>query len=126
MRRKLRQRRPRSNDVKMILVDTGSSVEVMYYDLFEQLKLLKSDLKPSRAPLIGFNAQSYWPSGTATLIVQVGSQELLTEFVVVDISSPYNAIIDQDWLHKIESVDSTLHQVIKFATLRGDKTLYRD
>ena len=43
-------------DVKRILVDTGSLVEVMYYDLFKQLKLSQSDLKLARAPLVGFNA----------------------------------------------------------------------
>ena len=32
-------------DVRRILVDTDSSVEVMYYDLFKQLKLTQSDLK---------------------------------------------------------------------------------
>ena len=33
------QLRMNGYDVKMILVDTGSSVEVMYYDLFKQLKV---------------------------------------------------------------------------------------
>ena len=56
-------------NVKMILVDTGSSVEVMYYDLFKQLKLTQSNLKTARAPLVGFNTQSHWPLGTMTLKV---------------------------------------------------------
>ncbi|XP_057459277.1 uncharacterized protein LOC130749939 [Actinidia eriantha] len=34
-------------DVKRILVDTGSSIEVMYYDLFKQLKLPQDKLKPA-------------------------------------------------------------------------------
>ena len=46
-------------DVKRILVDTGSSIEVMYYDLFKQLKLSKLDRKLAQAPLVNFNAQSY-------------------------------------------------------------------
>ena len=53
-------------DMNMILVDTGSSIEVMYYDLFKQLKLSQSNLKTVRAPLVGFNAQSHWPLGTMT------------------------------------------------------------
>ncbi|GFS29937.1 hypothetical protein Acr_00g0009190 [Actinidia rufa] len=52
------QLRMNNYDVKRILVDTRSSVEVMYYDLFKQLKLPQSDLKPSRASLVRFNAQS--------------------------------------------------------------------
>ena len=44
-------------------MDTGSSIEVMYCDLYEQLNLDKEDLKLARAPLVGFNAQSHWPLG---------------------------------------------------------------
>ena len=46
-------------NVKRILVDMGSLVEVMYYDFFKQLKFTQSDLKPVQAPLVGFNAQSH-------------------------------------------------------------------
>ena len=69
-------------------MDSGSSVEVMYFDLFKQLKLSQDDLKPTRAPLIGFNTQAHWPLRTVTLKVRAGSQEIETEFVVVDTSSP--------------------------------------
>ncbi|XP_057489449.1 uncharacterized protein LOC130775334 [Actinidia eriantha] len=113
-------------DVKRILVDTGSSVEVMYYDLFKQLKLPQDELKPARAPLVGFNAQAHWPLGTVSLKTRVGSQELMTEFVVVDIPSPYNAIVGRDWLHRMKGVASTLHQAIKFVTPRGDEVIYGD
>ncbi|GFY86367.1 hypothetical protein Acr_05g0000060 [Actinidia rufa] len=103
-------------DVRRILVDTGSSVEVMYYDLFKQLKIPQDQLKPSRAPLVGFNAQAHWPLGTVSLKTRAGSQELMTEFVVVDIPSPYNAIVGRDWLHRMKGVASTLHQAIQFLT----------
>ncbi|GFZ11224.1 hypothetical protein Acr_22g0006220 [Actinidia rufa] len=78
-------------DVKRILVDTGSSVKVMYYDLFKQLKLPQDKLKPARAPLVGFNAQAHWPLGTM-----------------------------------MKGIASTLHQVIKFATRRGEEAIYGD
>ncbi|XP_057459235.1 uncharacterized protein LOC130749892 [Actinidia eriantha] len=65
-------------DVKRILVDTRSLVEVMYYDLFKQLKLPQDELKPVRAPLVGFNAQAHWPLGTVSLKTRAGSQELMT------------------------------------------------
>ncbi|XP_057493157.1 uncharacterized protein LOC130778645 [Actinidia eriantha] len=113
-------------DVKRILVDTGSSVEVMYYDLFKQLKILQDQLKPSRAPLVGFNAQAHWPLGTMSLKTRAGSQELMTEFVVVDIPSPYNAIVGRDWLHRMKGVASTFHQAIKFLTHRGEEAVYGD
>ena len=61
------QLRINNYDTKRILVDTESSVEVMYNDLFKQLKLSQANLKPSRAPLVQFNAQSHWSLRTITL-----------------------------------------------------------
>ncbi|XP_057510747.1 uncharacterized protein LOC130793111 [Actinidia eriantha] len=113
-------------DVKRILVDTRSSVEVMYSDLFKQLKLPQDELKSARAPLVGFNAQAHWPLGTVSLKIRAGSQELMTEFVVVDIPSPYNAIVGRDWLHRMKGVAFKLHQAIKFVTPRGEEAIYGD
>ena len=86
----------------------------MYYDLFKQLKLSQLDLKLAWAPLVRFNTQSQL------------DLKLVIEFVVVDIPSPYNAIVGRDWLHRMKGVASTLHQVIKFVTPKGEKTLYGD
>ena len=63
------QLRMNDYDVKRILVDTGSSIEVMYYDLFKQLKTHSIRLKICLSPLVEFNAQSHWPLGTVTLKV---------------------------------------------------------
>ncbi|XP_057488466.1 uncharacterized protein LOC130774448 [Actinidia eriantha] len=113
-------------DVKRILVNTGSSVKVMYYDLFKQLKIPQDELKPARALLVRFNAQAHWPLGTVSLKTRAGSQELMTEFVVVDIPSPYNAIVGRDWFPRMKGMASTLHQAIKFVMPRGEETIYGD
>ncbi|XP_057493212.1 uncharacterized protein LOC130778721 [Actinidia eriantha] len=60
-------------DVKRILVDTGSSFEIMYYNFLKQLKFSQAYLKPAQALLVGFNAQSHWTLGFVTLKVYVGS-----------------------------------------------------
>ncbi|XP_058180075.1 uncharacterized protein LOC131298613 [Rhododendron vialii] len=44
------------HDVKRVLIDQGSSTEVMYYDLFKKLDLPESALQPTDVPLIGFNS----------------------------------------------------------------------
>ncbi|GFS29531.1 hypothetical protein Acr_00g0007120 [Actinidia rufa] len=113
-------------DIKRILIDIGSSVEVMYYDLFKQLKLPLDQLKIARAPLVEFNAQAHWPLGILSLKTRVDSQKLMTEFVVIDIPSPYNAIMGRDWLHRMKGVASTLHQVIKFLMPREDIKVLED
>ncbi|XP_057468129.1 uncharacterized protein LOC130757378 [Actinidia eriantha] len=62
----------------------------------------------------------------SSIKIRASSQELMIEFVVVNILSPYNTIIGRDWLHKIKGVASTLHEAIKFATPQGKETLYGD
>ena len=42
-------------DVKRVLVDQGSGVEIMYPNLFKRLKLMSEDLTCYDSPLIGFN-----------------------------------------------------------------------
>ncbi|GFZ14402.1 hypothetical protein Acr_24g0005920 [Actinidia rufa] len=61
-----------------------------------------------------------------SLKTRTGSQELIMEFVVVDIPSPYNAIVGRDWLHRIKGVASTLHQAIKFVTPQCEEAIYGD
>ena len=41
-------------DMRRILIDPGSSSEIMYAGLFDNLGLKKSDLRPTSIPLFGF------------------------------------------------------------------------
>ena len=91
------------------MVDSSNSVEVMYYDLFKQLKLTTADLKLAWALLVGFYAQAHWPLRIVILKIWASSQELVIEFIVIDLPSLYNTIVGQDWLQKMKGVVSTLH-----------------
>lgn len=44
---------------------------------------------------------------------------LITRFMVVDVPSPYNAILFRWWIHKIQAIPSTYHQVVRFPTQYG-------
>ncbi|XP_028071224.1 uncharacterized protein LOC114273623 [Camellia sinensis] len=63
--------RVRDFDVKRILIDQGSLVEIIYYDAFKQLKLKDADLAPITSPLVGFNSQLEWPMEKIILPVKV-------------------------------------------------------
>mgnify|MGYP003703429373 CR=1 FL=1 len=60
-------------DIKRIMIDQGSSSEIMYYETFKQLKLEVKDLAPVVSPLIGFNSLPAWPVGKIILLVCAGS-----------------------------------------------------
>ncbi|GFZ11574.1 hypothetical protein Acr_22g0009720 [Actinidia rufa] len=67
----------------------------------------KAELNPNPRWILvdmGSSVESYWLLGTITLKVGASSQELVTEFVVVDIPSPYNVIVGKDWLHRMKGV----------------------
>ncbi|XP_028087838.1 uncharacterized protein LOC114288517 [Camellia sinensis] len=106
--------RVRDFDVKCILIDQGSSIEIMYYDAFKQLKLRDTDLAPSTSPLVGFNSQPEWPLGKIILPVKAGSVVKQVEFWVLKVLSTYNLILGRRWLHAIKAVALTYHQVMRF------------
>lgn len=62
--------------VRRVLVDQGSSAEVMYYSLFKQLKILELDFLLTDIPLVGFHGAPVWPLGQITLPVKAGSVTL--------------------------------------------------
>ena len=59
--------------VERVLVDQGSTSEVMYYETFINLGLNESDQSPAPHPLFGFNVNLEYPLGKITLPVRAGS-----------------------------------------------------
>nr|XP_023916884.1 uncharacterized protein LOC112028428 [Quercus suber] len=56
-----------------ILVDNGSSADIIYLSTFQQLKLDPSRLRPFDSPLVNFNRDKVYPKGIVTLTVTVGT-----------------------------------------------------
>ena len=98
-------------DVKRVLVDQGSAVEVMYPDLYRGLNLKPEDLTAYDSPLMSFEGKTITPRGQIRLSIQTGSDMVEVDFIVV---SPYTAIVARPWLHALGVVSSTLHQKVKY------------
>jgi hypothetical protein len=113
-------------DVKRVLVDQGSFAEVMYQDLYEKLGLGEVDLTSFTSPIFGFSGEPTVPLGKTILPTLASPINLQTEFIVVKASSPYNAIMGHDWLHRMKVVPSTLHQNLRFPTKDGIMELNGD
>ncbi|XP_026378347.1 uncharacterized protein LOC113272765 [Papaver somniferum] len=107
--------------VKRILVDNGSSVEVLFYDTFKRMELFDDILIPSTYGIYGFNGTVTVPRGEVMLKVSDGEGYLdtLTTFCVVDVVSPYEAIVGRSWIAGIKGVTSAYHQRLRFPTYRG-------
>ena len=101
-----------------MLVDNGSLADILYYLAFQQMRVNKERLLPSDTPLVGFNGTKVFPVGTITLPVTIRMypQQLTKEvnFLVIDCSSDYNAIIGRPMLNAWRVATSTFHLLVKF------------
>jgi hypothetical protein len=113
-------------DVQRVLIDQGSFAEIMYQDLYEKLELQEAELSSFTTPIFGFSGEPTVPLGKTMLPVLAGPINLQTEFIVVKASSPYNAIMGRDWLHRMKAIPSTLHQKLRFPTAEGVMELNGD
>lgn len=102
-----------------MLIDPGSSSEIMYAELFDKLSLKRLDFRPTSIPLFGFSEQVVHQMGLITMQVGAGPIHLDVEFLVVKVPSPYNSIMGRTWIHRMKAVPSTYHQRIHFPTLKG-------
>ncbi|XP_028121367.1 uncharacterized protein LOC114318628 [Camellia sinensis] len=79
---------PRVNrfTTECVLIDQGSTLEIMYYKTFVKLGFTDSDLLPTNYPLFGFNANPEYPLGKITLAVWASTRSVDVEFLVVKLS----------------------------------------
>nr|XP_023885177.1 uncharacterized protein LOC111997331 [Quercus suber] len=61
-------------DVKRVMMDQGSAVEIMYPDLYKGLGLKPQDLMPYNSPLVSFEGRVITSKGQIRLPVQTGSE----------------------------------------------------
>jgi len=78
-------------DVKRVMMDQGSGVEIMYPDLYNALGLKLEIAYDS--PLVSFDKKIVIPKGQIRLLVQARSEVVEVNFIVVDAYSPYTAIV---------------------------------
>ncbi|CAA0828801.1 Unknown protein, partial [Striga hermonthica] len=108
-----------SFDVKRVFIDTGSSVDVMFYDCFVQInKELNMELKLVATALYVFNGGEMMPMGEVIFPVALGIGETrkvrMVRFMVVGAESSYNIIMGRTSLNAFQAVVSTYHMTIKY------------
>ena len=60
-------------NTKRILVDNGSSIDIIYFPTFQQLRLDEKRLRPFRSAFVSFSGDRVYPKGIITLTVTVGT-----------------------------------------------------
>ena len=80
-------------DVKRVMIDQGSAVEIVYPDLFKALNLKPENLTVYSSPLVSFEGKMVIPKCQIRLLVQTGLDVVKVDFIVVDVFSPYTTIM---------------------------------
>ena len=80
-------------DVKRVMVDQGSGVEIMYLDLYKGLNFRPKDLTVYDSPLVSFDGKVVILRGQIRLPVQASSEVVEVDFIMVDAYSPYTTIV---------------------------------
>ncbi|XP_021725290.1 uncharacterized protein LOC110692562 [Chenopodium quinoa] len=114
-------------EVDRILIDGGSSANIIYISAFNELKLDRKDLKWVSYEVTGFNGSGLTPEGIIELSVRVGERsrrrDVRAEFLVINSPSPYNVIMGRPLIHKIGGVVSTYHLAMAYTTNEGRQRL---
>ena len=94
--------------VRQILVDIGSSMDVIMLECFKKLQYTEKDLEAVGMPLVGFGVHTTYPVGMKKLPVRIGkkdnSRTVDVNFLVVDIPMAYNVILGRPTLSAIKAV----------------------
>ena len=99
-----------------VLVDNGSSLNIMPFHILEQLPVDPSHMRPSNMVVRAFDGEKRSVLGVMDVPLQIGPTEFMIEFHVMQIAPYYSCLLGRPWIHTAKAVPSTLHQKIKFVS----------
>ena len=107
-------------NVRRILVDPGSSVNIITLRTLRMLELDVVHLSTEKITIQGFNQNSQRALGSITLPMQVESLIADIKFHVLNADTSYKALLGRPWIHEKRIVTSTLHQCMKYKGGEGE------
>ncbi|KAL0413140.1 UNVERIFIED_CONTAM: hypothetical protein Sradi_1515700 [Sesamum radiatum] len=109
--------------VKKVLVDSDSSMDIIFSKAFSQMGINNAELTRVNMPLTSFSGSIVEPVGEVVLPISLGSypkrMTKIVKFLVVDTPSANNVILRRPSLIFFQAIASTYHLKLKFPTPNG-------
>ena len=103
-----------SKSVSKVLVDNGSTLNVMLLRMFRALGRGIGDLIETEVSVSTFTREISKTLGILPIYITMGSKTSLSAFFVINSTTNYNALPGREWIHANWRVPSSLHQILLF------------
>ncbi|XP_014497027.1 uncharacterized protein LOC106758609 [Vigna radiata var. radiata] len=109
--------------VSKVLVDQGSSVNILYWKTFQQMDISEDLIVPFDEQLVGFAGEQVDTKGYLDLWTRIGTEreteEKKVRYLLVDANTSYNVLIGRPCLNSFGAIVSTPHLTMKYPTAQG-------
>lgn len=100
--------------ILVVFVDTGSAINVCPSRTAYAIGLKPVDFVPTAQVIRAYDNTSREVMGTMKIPTQFGPGHQDIAFHVLDIPTTFNLLLGRPWLHQVNAVSSTLHQMLKY------------
>lgn len=109
--------------MKQVLLDQRSSTDVLYWEAFKEINFDIAELLLFKGTLVGFSGEHVQVLGHFPVIITFGSgynaKSVNVRYLIINVVSPYNIIIDKPSFNALEAMLSTLYFTLKYPLKDG-------
>ena len=103
--------------VHRVLIDQGSSADVLFWETFTNLQISSNQLRPYDGCLVDFAGDQVEVRGYVELRTTFSDENIAktitVKYIVINTSSAYNLLLRQPSLNRLGAIVSTTHMKMK-------------
>ncbi|XP_068501126.1 uncharacterized protein [Phaseolus vulgaris] len=104
--------------IAKVLVDQGSSVDILYWETFKKMQIPKAEVQPYSEQIVGFLGERVDTRGYIDLFTTFGdnylSKTINIRYLLVNANTSYNILLSRPSINKLKAIVLTLHLAMKF------------